>query len=164
MSWSRVFQMKGARMRRRRRGSRTGMSGPLRGGAQHAGNGAGKPVPAFELRGGGCAPFPGEPVELGLAVVLGRAPFRGDQPLLFHSVQRGIERAFFDPEDVFGQLVDASGDAVAMVGPGAEAFEDEEVERALQKVDAADGHACDSALDRLGKPTEMLRLFPRWSG
>ena len=49
-------------------------------------------------------------------------------------------RALLDSEDVFGQLVDARGDAIAVVGAGAEALQFEEVNGALEEVEAPYSH------------------------
>ena len=57
-----------------------------------------QPAIDFGLR--GVAPFPGQPVELRLAVVLGESPVGIDEPLLFHPVERRIERALLHLQHV----------------------------------------------------------------
>jgi hypothetical protein len=63
----------------------------------------------------------------GAPVSSGGAPFRGNPTLYEHSLQCGIERAFFDLENVFGQPLNGIGDFIAVEFTGAsEGFENEE--------------------------------------
>jgi hypothetical protein len=55
-------------------------------------------------------------------------------------MERGIERALFDPEKVVGDALDMGGDRVAVhAAPGLEGAKDEESERALEDVVALFG-------------------------
>ena len=58
---------------------------------------------------------PGELVELGLAVVLRRAPFGGDRALLFEFQQGGIERPVIEGDQFAAGLFDAPRDAVTVL-------------------------------------------------
>src|SRR5262249_3401327 len=58
----------------------------------------------------------GKPVELGLPVVSGNPPLGIEQPLVFQSVQRRIERALLNGQRVTCDLFDAKQHAVAMLG------------------------------------------------
>ena len=49
-------------------------------------------------------------------------------------MQRRIERALLDLDDVVRELLQAVGDAVAMERPERDDFQDEQVERALRQV------------------------------
>jgi hypothetical protein len=49
-------------------------------------------------------------------------------------MEGGVERAFLDAEDVFGNLLDMKSDAVAVHGRASEGLEDQEGEGALEKV------------------------------
>jgi hypothetical protein len=65
----------------------------------------------------------------GAAISSGGAPFRRNPSLDEHSLQCGIERAFFHLEDILGETLNGIGDFIAMEFTGAsEGFEDEEME------------------------------------
>ena len=51
---------------------------------------------------------PGQPVELGFAVVVGHAPLGGDPALLLEPVQRRIERALVDAQDVLRRSAESA--------------------------------------------------------
>jgi hypothetical protein len=59
----------------------------------------------------------GQPVELGLAVVLGEAPFGPDVALLLEFEQRRVEGAVVQGEMMGAGLLDAAGDAIAVERP-----------------------------------------------
>src|SRR5204863_4932369 len=80
------------------------------------------------------ASSPGQPVELRPALVLGLAPFRGDEALMLQPVQRRVQGALLDLEVVARDLLDAQQDAVAVLGTERNRFEDEQVERALEEL------------------------------
>ena len=64
----------------------------------------------------------GQFVEPGFAVELAHLPF-GSQPALdLHSLERGIERPFFDLQYVVGDLLDGLGDAVSVHGSARKRF------------------------------------------
>src|SRR5207249_2989334 len=76
-----------------------------------------------------------QPVELGLAVVLGDAPLRIDIAFLLELHELGIERAVIEREAIAARLLDAPRDAVAVQRPEAlERFQDHQRERALPDV------------------------------
>src|SRR4029453_11031704 len=149
MSRSLAPQVKSAINRRKTRGGRSFISGSLLDRTQHARDRAGQPQPPFELGLRGAPSFAGQLVELGFSVVLRRSPFGLDQALLLHAVQSRIERSLFDLQHLVRQLVDTQRDAISMVRAGAEALENQQVERALEQVDLSHSHA--------------VELSPRWS-
>jgi len=62
-------------------------------------------------------------------------PLRGDPIVLFHTVKRGVKRAFFDAEHLVGGTLDVKDDAVTMEWTGLrEGFESEEIEGSLKIV------------------------------
>jgi hypothetical protein len=74
-------------------------------------------------------------VELCLAIVVGGAPAGRDPALLLEAEQGSVDGALIQFEDVFADLLDAAGDAEAVLGAeGMERFEDHEVEGALEDV------------------------------
>ena len=93
------------------------------------------------------APFGGEPVELGAAVVLGGALFGGDPAALDQPVQRRIERPLLDLQHVVRIALDGLGDGVAVRRPEQQRAQDQQVERALQQFDAV----ASSLVDILGE-------------
>ena len=64
------------------------------------GDGLREPLPVLFFFGKLFPAFGGQPIVAGAAIVLGDAPFRADPPVLFHAVERGLERAFLDAQDV----------------------------------------------------------------
>src|SRR5688572_13804289 len=126
--------------RRRSRGVRSFMSGSLLQRAEYTCDGFRESQPAVQFGVGDNPALARQRVELGSAVVLRHAPFRLDESLLFHPVERRIERAFLDPQGVFRKLVNAERNAVSVVRPGAEALEHQQVERALNQIEVPDGH------------------------
>src|SRR5262245_26136427 len=73
----------------------------------------------------------GEVVILGSAVVLGDTPLRFDPSFARHAIERGIERAFLDAEDVVGGGLDPAGDAIAVHRSPRQRFEDQQFDGAL---------------------------------
>src|SRR6185437_13129068 len=111
------------------------MSGPLKVlKAQQRRDGAGETIPIacfdLELLAAGAS----ERIELGAAIVLARPPLRGDPPLLLELVQRGIERAVADLEDVGRQLFELLPDRPAIHRLEGEHLEQKEVQGALDEV------------------------------
>ena len=74
-------------------------------------------------------------VEARPALVFGSHPSRFDPAGLFHAMEGGIERTFFDAQDVLGHGLNPGGDAVAVKRstPGKN-LQREEGERALQGI------------------------------
>ena len=61
-----------------------------------------------------------------------------DPTLLFEADEGGIERPLFQREGMLGDLLEPRGDAVGVLRPHrGERPQDDQVERALQKIDAA---------------------------
>src|SRR5262245_51808196 len=98
MSSSCAPHLKTARMRRTSRGARSVISGSLLQSAEHTCDGFRESQPAVVFGVGRHATLAGQLVELGFAVVLGDAPFRLDEPLLLHAIERRVERPFLDSQ------------------------------------------------------------------
>src|SRR4051812_11872870 len=108
--------------------------------AEHCGDGAGELSPgagfAFELLAAGC----GQLVVLRAAVVLGGAPACLDPATPFQTMERGIQRALLDAQDIRRNLLQPFRDGPAVLWLERERAEDQEVERALRQVHAFVGH------------------------
>src|SRR5689334_18853625 len=98
------------------------------------GNGAGEtfPVAAFDLE--LFATGASERVELGASVVLGLAPLGGDPPFLLELMERGIERAVADLQNVGRDLLETKSDRPAVHRLERQHFEDEKIQRPLNEV------------------------------
>src|SRR5215469_10130353 len=70
--------------------------------------------PVFRLGGELLTARPGYRVVLRFAVILRRAPFGRDPTLLQEAYKAEINRSLIDPESFFANLLDPSGDAVAV--------------------------------------------------
>ena len=81
------------------------------------------------------AAFGRQPVELGAAIVFGRAFFGRDPPAFYQTVQRGIKRALLHLQNIVGIPFDGLRDGVAMRPAQHQSPEDKQVERALQQFD-----------------------------
>src|SRR6266850_7012617 len=75
-----------------------------------------------------------EPVIFRPAFIFRLAPFTGDPPLVFETIQGGVQRALLNFQAIFRNLLNAQQDAVAVQRAQGNRLEDEHVERALQKV------------------------------
>ena len=106
---------------------------------ENPGDGAGEffPFGGFERK--LFSAFWGKTVEFGAAVVFGNAFFDGDPAAFDKAVQGGIEGALLDLENVLGVALDVLGYGVAVGRTGEEGTQDEQVERALEEVDAIRG-------------------------
>src|ERR1700722_2910611 len=99
--------------------------------ADHAGDAFPLGGLAYEL----LRAFCGDRVELCFAVVVGGAPAGGDPALLLEAEQGSVDGAFVQLEDVFADLLDAAGDAEAVLrSESVKRLEDHEVEGALEDV------------------------------
>ncbi len=101
---------------------------------QDSSNDVGHAVPVFGFRKQPALPCSGEPVIFGFAVVFRLAPFTGDPALMFQTIERGVQRALLDFQAIFGNLLDAQQNAVAVQGPKGNGLQDQHVQRALQNV------------------------------
>ena len=100
---------------------------------EHAADYAGDALPVFGFDGEALEAAFGDGVEAGFAVVFRSAPFGFDPVLVLETQERGVDGSFVEGKDVFTQLLDAAGDAEAMLGTeGVEGLEDHEIEGALQ--------------------------------
>jgi hypothetical protein len=88
-------------------------------------------------------PLAGELVVAGSAVVVGRAPLGADPAPAQHPLERRVERALVDLEDVAGDLAEPERDPPAVHGLEGERLEDEHLERSLEEFGADGvGHGC----------------------
>src|SRR5262249_38795119 len=76
----------------------------------------------------------GQPVELRTPIVLGRPPFRREEPGELQPVQRGVEGALLHAQHVVRRPLGALGDAAALSRAAGERLQDEHVERALEQL------------------------------
>ena len=72
-------------------------------------------------------------VVLGAALVLGEVPVGVDEAAVLHAVERRIERAVFDLQNVVGGEVNPFGHAEPVHRPPREGLEDHDIERALKE-------------------------------
>src|SRR6476659_3437838 len=82
--------------------------------AQDAGDAFGESCPALPL---GIELLPSlarDLVQTRLPVFLGRSPRRLEPALLFHAMQRGVQRPLFHAQKIGRGALDSSGDGVAM--------------------------------------------------
>src|SRR5438309_80474 len=122
---------------------------------QHLGHHAGEPRPAggllLKLR----PALGSKRVIASPAMVLRDTPLRRNPPPPVHSVKGGIERSLLDLKRVVGQLLQPSGDAVAMHRSPGESLEDEHVEGALEQL------AAHGKLQQWGLTSPLDRLWRR---
>ena len=103
---------------------------------QDQSHGAGEGLP-FRLLGGQLlAPERREPIVPGALALVGELPGRRDPALRLQPVQRRIERAGLDLQQVFRGPLNVLGDGVAVGRSGEQRAQDQEVERALQELHA----------------------------
>src|SRR5690348_13650696 len=127
------------RKRAQRIGSHS-MSGSFRA-AQEAPHERGHAFPTLGLRQQLFASRARQRVKLRLAVILRSAPFGSNPAALLEAQQGGIERALVKLEQVFRNLLDTLGDAIAVQrAHGMEGSQNNEVERALQDLSAGRSH------------------------
>lgn len=68
-----------------------------------------------------------EGVEAGAAVGVSDSPLGFDPALEKKALEGGVQGAFFDGEDVAGDVFEGEGDAIAVEGGAGEGFKDEHV-------------------------------------
>src|SRR5215469_4012910 len=103
--------------------------------AQNLANARRQPYPAFLFFGELFAAERRERIEARLAILLGHAPFRAYPTGLLHAMQRRVERALLDTQQLIGNKMDVGGNGVAehALLP-AQCFENQQHQRALQDV------------------------------
>src|SRR6187549_2297455 len=77
-----------------------------------------------------------QPIELGAPVVLRSALVEADRAALDQPVKRRIEGSLLDQQNVLRSALDRLGDRVAVRRPPAERAKDQQIQRALQQLDA----------------------------
>jgi len=98
-------------------------------------------MPALPLRGELAATLGRQRVKPRLAVLVSHSPFRFDPTLLLHAVQRRVQRAFLDAQQLIGTALDVRGDRVAVHRlPRGQRAEDQQGQCALQHVVLARAH------------------------
>src|SRR5215468_3168996 len=120
-----------SRSRRRRRVSlrmKANISELLRRSGERGAHRVDELLPSRGLLAQSLASCGGQAVELGAAIVFGRAPFGVEQSLHLQAVQRWIERALFDIERAVGDLPDAQQHAVTVKRSERDGFEDQQIE------------------------------------
>jgi hypothetical protein len=105
----------------------------LRSGIEDAGDDVGHAIPFIGFGKEAALARGGEPVIFGFSIVFRFTPFAGDPTLVFEAVERRVEGTLLDFETVFGNLLDAKKNTVAMKRAERNGFEDEHIEGALQK-------------------------------
>src|ERR1017187_2281296 len=85
---------------------------------------------ALELR----AALGGEAVKFGVPAGIGCLPLGDQQTPVLQPMQRGVQRALLDRQDLAGDLSDSLGDGVAVNGSKVDHFQDQEIESALGKI------------------------------
>src|SRR5262249_10131526 len=105
----------------------------------------------------------GESVRAHALLVLGHGPLGLDELLSLESMERGIDRAGVDLEHAARGGVDHLNEAIAVARTPAQRLKDDEVERALEDLDAGEGRLF-VALDhvvRLEKSVGCKHLIAR---
>jgi hypothetical protein len=74
------------------------------------------------------------------AIVVGDAPFRLDQTLGFQSVERGIELALLNVQNIFRHLMNPIRNREAVPRIVLERFKDQHIQRAVNEVGFLLGH------------------------
>src|SRR6476660_6055808 len=77
-----------------------------------------------------------QPIELGAPVVLRSAVVESDEAALDQPVKRRIQGSLLHQEDVLRAALDGLGDRVTMRRTEAQRAKDQQIQRALQKLDA----------------------------
>src|SRR6185369_10677303 len=109
---------------------------------------SGEFFPRVGLRVEPCAAFLRQLVVLRAAVVVGSAPARLDPAAALDPMKRRVQRALLDVERRAGDLVEALRDRPSVLGLEGHGLQDEEIERALRKIESFVGHAATPLLLR----------------
>src|SRR5262245_39580965 len=131
--WSRMSSSRESRARRRR----IMTSLLLRGRAEDPPDGRGQRVPLARLDRELLPALRGQPVELGPPVVLGGAVIEVDPATLDQAVEGRVQRSLLHQQDVVRALFDRLRNRMAVRRSPPQRAQDEEVEGALQELDAA---------------------------
>src|SRR6266581_2854150 len=109
-------------------------------GLEDLGDRGGESAPAgffpFEL----FAPEPRQLIKLRAAIVLRSSPARLDPAAAFQAMESGIERALLNEKNLTGNLVDTFGNRPAVLRFQGKRPEDQQIQRALRKIDSAVRH------------------------
>ena len=106
---------------------------------QEQSHGAGEGVP-FRLFGSQLrAPLRGDSIEAGALALVGQLPGGRDPAFGLEPIECGVQRAGLDLQQVFGGPLNVLRDRVSVARPGQERSQDQEVERAAQKIDTRRG-------------------------
>src|SRR5438270_28078 len=79
----------------------------------------------------------GEFVILGTAIVVRGAPFRPDPAAALETMQRRVQRPLLDAQNFTGDLLYSLGNSPAVLRPGEQRAQKDEIESALREFDAA---------------------------
>src|SRR5262249_20071674 len=104
------------------------------GGSQHLGHSCGVAVPIVQVRGELASPFRRELVVLGAAVVLRPPPRCLDPALVFHAVERWVERAFLEAERVVRSVLDPPRDRESVLWPPRQSLENQELDGSVSEL------------------------------
>src|SRR5439155_12463185 len=107
---------------------------PASAGRENAGHGLRETLPALPLLAELLAARARQFVEAGPSVVLRGAPLRPDPTLRLQAIERGIERALVDLQDVLGELLNPLGDPPAVHGRREQGLQDKDIEGPLEEV------------------------------
>jgi hypothetical protein len=103
-------------------------------GLQDTVDGADELLPATCLPEELFSPSGGELIKAGLAIVLGRAPFRTDPTAILQPVQGGVKRTVLNLQDFVGAVLDNVGNGVTVGWAEKQCLQDQQIERALQEI------------------------------
>ena len=120
----------------------------LSGALQHQSDGRRQPVPRGELALELLTTFAGQGIKFCRATEIGGFPRGNDPPLVLEPMQRRIERPLLNGQHIVGQFLNALGDRPAVKGFTGDCFENQEVERSLQKI---------GWLGHVGRPSYLER-------
>src|SRR6266852_6390145 len=103
--------------------------------AENASDGFSNPLPTGMFRREVPPARGGQAVKFCAPVICGSSPFGFDPSFLQEPLERRVERAVLDLENVLRGLLDELGDAVAMHRPPAKRAQDEQVQGSLQEIE-----------------------------